>query len=569
MTSPTEIDQTELTEADRRVRALAEEEWAWRKEQFGNAISWIDDEVADRLPSVTPEAQQARAEHWQALRDRLDVIPRAELSAVGRADLDVLAYQVRIGLYQIKHRQYEAPANSDSSPWGELIDGARKDYRTLADADAYLRLLTDIPRYLRELIANMRAGLARGFGPTRVTMIGRDATARSIAEDEPGNAFRSIFSTLPERLGADEVAARRASADRIVTDAIIPAFAELADFLTNEYLPNLPEEVSSVARYGEEYYADQLYEFTTTSLTPQQIHERGLQAVADILAEMREISNRLGYGDDLDALFAFMRTDAQFYASTPQELLNEAAWQAKMFDGVVDKWFGVVPRSRFRIEEPPEDLAPFYTFGRGGLGLYVLNTYPLDQRPLYSLMALTLHEAAPGHAFQVAHAVENPRLAEFRKKSYISAYGEGWALYTERLGVEMGMYRTDYELLGMLSFQMWRAVRMVIDPGLHALGWTRDQAIAYLRDHTAIGEHEVVTEVDRYIAWPGQAPSYALGQALIEDLRREAEDALAEAFTPADFHDAVLDLGSVPLEVLERQIRAWIDEQVAAKEDAR
>ncbi|MFE6735269.1 DUF885 domain-containing protein [Microbacterium sp. NPDC057650] len=566
MTSPSGIQQTD---ADRRVRALAEEEWTWRKAEFGSAISWIDDEVADRLPSVAPAAQEARAEHWRAFRAQLDEIPRSELSAVGRADLDVLAYQTRIGLDQIKHRQHEAPANSDSSPWNELIDGARRDYATLEQADAYLSLLDGIPQYLDEIIANMRAGIARGFGPTRVTMVGRDATARSVADDEPGNAFRRIFATLPARLGAEAVAERRAAAQRIVDDAIIPAYAKLADFLAEEYLPNLPEEVSSVARYGEEYYADQLYEFTTTTLTPQEIHERGLAAVAGILAEMREISHRLGHGDDLDGLFAFLRTDPQFYARTPQELLNEAAWQAKMFDGVVGKWFGVIPRSRFRIEEPPADLAPFYTFGRGGLGLYVLNTYPLDQRPLYSLMALTLHEAAPGHAFQVAHALENPGLADFRKKSYISAFGEGWALYTERLGVEMGMYRSDFELLGMLSFQMWRAVRMVIDPGLHALGWTREQAIAYLRDHTAIGEHEVVTEVDRYIAWPGQAPSYALGQALIEQLRHEAEQALGEDFSPADFHDAVLDLGSVPLEVLEREIRVWIDQRSAAKADAR
>lgn len=565
MMSPSEAPETISTGADREVRALAEGEWAWRKREFGTSISWIDDDVADHLPTVTPAAQEARAEHWRELRSQLDAIPRAELSAVGRADLDVLMYQTKVELNQIKHRQYEAPANSDSSPWNELISGARRDYATLEAADSYLALLADIPRYLEEITANMRAGLARGFGPTRITMIGRDATARSIAHDETGNAFRRVFESLPERLGTEAVAARRTAADRIVTEAIVPAYAKLADFLSDEYLPSLPEVISSVGRYGEEYYADQLYEFTTTTLTAQQIHERGLRAVEAILVEMREISNRLGYGDDLDGLFAFMRTDPQFYATTPQELLNEAAWQAKMFDGVVAKWFGDVPRSRFRIEEPPADLAPFYTFGRGGLGLYILNTYPLDQRPLYSLMALTLHEAAPGHAFQVAHALENPRLADFRKKSYISAFGEGWALYTERLGVEMGMYRSDFELLGMLSFQMWRAARMVIDPGLHALGWTRDQAIAYLRDHTAIGEHEVVTEVDRYIAWPGQAPSYALGQAAIEQLRREAEAVLQEAFVPAEFHDAVLDLGSVPIEVLEREIRVWIDELSDAK----
>lgn len=547
--------------ADERVRDLAEREWAWRAEEFGAALSWIDATVPTRLPSVTPEAWEARGRHWAELDAELAGIDDAQLSPVGRADLDVLRYQTRIDLARVRHRQFEAPANSDSSPWGEVIDAARRHYLTLEDADAYLEQLADVPRYLDEVVANMRAGLARGFAPTRVTMTGRDATARSVADDGADSAFRSIFASLPERLGAEAVGQRRAAANRIVDERIVPAFRALADFLGDEYLPNLPEEVSAVARYGDDYYADQLYEFTTTSLTPREIHERGLAAVEGILGEMREISHRVGFGDDLHALFAHMRTDPSFYAKSEQELLNEAAWESKMFDAVVHDWFGVVPRHRFKIVEPPEDLKPFYTFGRGGLGLYMLNTYPLEQRPLYSLPALTLHEAAPGHAFQIAHAVENDDLADFRKKSYISAYGEGWGLYTERLGVEMGMYRTDYELLGMLSFQMWRAVRLVVDPGLHALGWTRQQAIDYLRENTAIGEHEVVTEIDRYISWPGQAPSYALGMAAILDLRAEAESALGTAFSPAAFHDVVLNLGCVPLDVLERDVRAWIAAQ--------
>src|SRR5690606_29087597 len=216
----------------------------------------------------------------------------------------------------------------------------------------------------------------------------------------------------------------------------------------------------------------------------------------------------------------FMRTDDRFYVDTPRELLLEAAWQAKKFDAVVHRWFGRVPRQRFAIVEVPPDLARFWTFGRGGVDRYFLNTYRLRDRPLFSLPALTLHEAAPGHAFQVPLALEQTHHPEFLRENYLSAYGEGWALYTERLGVEMGMYETPYELMGMLCYQMWRAVRLVIDPGIHALGWSRERAQAFLRDNTAIGEHEIVTEVDRYITWPGQACSYYLGQLEILDLRR-------------------------------------------------
>jgi uncharacterized protein (DUF885 family) len=226
---------------------------------------------------------------------------------------------------------------------------------------------------------------------------------------------------------------------------------------------------------------------------------------------------------------------------------------------VVHDYFGRVPRLRFGIKEPPADLAPFSTFGRGGPGRYTLNTYDLKSRPLYSLPALTLHEAAPGHAFQIPLAMEQEQLPDFRRYVYISAYGEGWALYTERLGVEMGMYHSPFEVMGMLSFQMWRAARLVVDPGMHALGWSRERAQQFLRDNTAIAEHEIVTEIDRYLAWPGQAAAYYLGQLRILDLRRKAEAALGAGFDLRNFHDQVLSLGSVPLSVLDAEVARFID----------
>jgi uncharacterized protein (DUF885 family) len=259
-------------------------------------------------------------------------------------------------------------------------------------------------------------------------------------------------------------------------------------------------------------------------------------------------------------LLEFMRTDPRFYAKTAKELLMVAAYEAKKFDLVVDRFFGKLPEMRFGIVEVPADLAPFYTFGRGGLGRYTLNTYNLPARPLYSIPALTLHEAAPGHAFQIPFAHEQKHHPAFRRHVYISAYGEGWGLYAERLGVEMGIYETPFEMMGMLSFQMWRAVRLVVDPGMHALGWSREQAQDFMRANTAIADHEITTEIDRYIAWPGQACAYHLGQLKIWELRRRAEEALGEAFDIRNFHDAVLGLGSVPLTVLEQEIDRFIAE---------
>ncbi|WP_295918995.1 DUF885 family protein, partial [uncultured Xanthomonas sp.] len=249
-----------------------------------------------------------------------------------------------------------------------------------------------------------------------------------------------------------------------------------------------------------------------------------------------------------------------FYAKTPEELLKDAAWIAKRVDGKIGDYIGRLPRQRFAIEPVPADLAPFYTGGRGGPGIYLVNTYDLPSRPLYNLAALTLHESSPGHALQMPLAAEQDNLPDFRRYTFISAYGEGWAVYSEYLGQEMGMYDTPYDRFGYLTYQMWRACRLVIDTGIHHDGWTREQAQAFLRDNTALSEHEVTTEVDRYIAWPGQALSYYLGELNILELRRKAEQALGEKFDIRAFHDAVLETGSVPLPVLEQRIDRFIAE---------
>ncbi len=275
---------------------------------------------------------------------------------------------------------------------------------------------------------------------------------------------------------------------------------------------------------------------------------------------MNDVIEEAGFAGGLPAFLTFLRTDPRFYAATPEELLMRAAWIAKKFDGKAKYFFGRLPRSRFEVIPVPDDIAPFYTAGRGGPGIYLVNTHNLPSRALYSLPALTLHESAPGHAFQMPLADEQEGLPEFRRKTYISAFGEGWALYCELLGEEMGIYETPYEKFGMLSYQMWRAARLVVDTGIHAKGWTREQGQDFFRDNTALAEHEITTEVDRYISWPGQALSYYLGEMKIVEGRRKAEAALGGRFDIRHFHDTVLQLGSVPLPVLAARIDRFIAE---------
>ncbi len=299
-------------------------------------------------------------------------------------------------------------------------------------------------------------------------------------------------------------------------------------------------------------------EYTTLALSPEEIHQLGLKEVARIDAEMRKTMREADFKGDFAEFLTFLRTDPQFIARTPDELMGVSAYAAKRVDGKLKDYFETLPRRRFAIIPVPEALALFYTAGRGGLQSCQMNTHNLASRPLYNIPALTLHECAPGHSFQAALSEEGRALPRFRRNLYFSGYGEGWGLYTEWLGIEMGIYRTPYERFGQQSYEMWRAARLVIDTGLHRYGWSRKQAIDYLAGHTALSLHEVETEVDRYISWPAQALSYKLGELTIRRLRAEAEAALGTRFDPRIFHSTILAMGAVPLPVLENRVRAYI-----------
>ncbi|HJW40476.1 MAG TPA: DUF885 family protein, partial [Rhizomicrobium sp.] len=513
------------------------------------------------LPRVDPKTQAERLAHWQKVMAELGTIPRAKLSPAEQENYDVYRPQIAGLIASQTFRDYEMPVNSDTTFWTDIGYTARKPFRNLIDYKNWIAQMRDIPRYFREQMGEMRAGMARGFTPPRVTLEGRDGSITAVTDVTPEKSlFYTPFVDMPGISDADK-AALRAQAVVVIRDTVQPAYRELLKFMREEYVPGTRTTLAAEAMPdGKAWYRAQILQYTTLDMDPAAIHDLGVREVADLHRRMLAVMQETGFKGDFPAFLKFLRTDPQFYAKTPDELLMRAAWIAKKFDGKASTYFGYLPRMRFAIVPVPDDLAPFYTSGRGGPGQFLVNTYKLETRPLYNLTAMTLHESAPGHAFQMPIALEHKNQPEFRQHVYISAYGEGWALYCEKLGLEMGMYETPYDRFGMLGWQIWRAARLVVDTGIHSQGWTREQAIQYLLEYTALPQHEIETEVDRYIAWPGQALSYYLGEMAIWNARHKAEAALGPRFNIRAFHDTVLELGSVPLPVLTARIDRFIAE---------
>ncbi|PWK92565.1 DUF885 domain-containing protein [Fulvimonas soli] len=551
-------------DADERFRAIYAREWAWRTGQSGISSSGEAQPGAGRLDDVGPASQQRRLEEWQRVLGELDALDPRQLSPEQQVNYAVYRAQIAGLLAEQRFGTWQMPFNSDSSFWGDIgyvLGGDR--LRTLTDYQRYLDRLGQIPAYFDQQIANMREGLKRGFSVPREVLAGRDVSIAAVAglKDPTQSSFYAPFRHLPATLSAEQAQALQGQALARIRDAVIPAYAKLLDFFRHEYVPQARTTLAAEALPdGKAFYRQQILEYTTLDLDPDAIHKIGLEQVAKIHAQMLDTMRDSGFKGSFAEFLQFLRSDPRFYARTPDELLMRTAWVAKQVDGELGKFFGRLPRQRFAIVPVPADIAPYYTSGRGGADAYLVNTYDLKSRPLYNMPALTLHESMPGHSLQLALAAEQRGQPAFRRDSYISAYGEGWALYSEYLGNEMGIYKTPYERFGFLTYQMWRACRLVVDTGIHHLGWSRRQAIDYLLDNTALSRREIENEVDRYISWPAQALSYELGYLKILELRHKAERALGAKFDLRAFHDTVLQLGSVPLPVLERRIDRFIAE---------
>ncbi|MFL6840905.1 MAG: DUF885 domain-containing protein [Sphingomicrobium sp.] len=550
--------------ADARLSALYNGYATWDAKEF----EYFEDSRGETKPSahlahVDAASQLRRAEHMRELLEQLNAIPVAQLSLGERVNPAVFRTILENAIADARFREWEMPFNSDSSFWTYL--DSREPFENAAEYQRYISRMREIPRLFDENIANMRDGLKRGFTVPRATLEGRDASVAAFVVGEPmESAFYKPFQAMPAMIPGTERERLRAEGVAAIEQSVLPAYAKLLAFLRNEYFPKARATVAARdLPDGDAYYRANIREYTTTELGPEEIHQIGLKEVARIDSAMRQTMRDSGFKGSFEDYLKFLRTDPQFYAKTPDELMGVSAYVAKRTDNVIGEHFGLLPRRRFGIVPVPDALAPFYTSGRGGLENCMMNTYNLPTRALYNIPPLTLHECEPGHSFQAALSEEQKELPRFRRNIYFSGYGEGWGLYSEWLGYEMGIYRTPYERFGALGYEMWRAARLVIDTGIHRYGWSRKQAIDYLAGHTALSQHEVETEVDRYISWPGQALAYKLGELTIRKLRTEAETTLGPKFDERAFHDRLLALGSVPLSTLEEQMRAFIREQQA------
>lgn len=545
-------------EADQRLKALYTAEWDWREKEFARVPGETGRHAADdHLPRVDAATQQKRLEYWQKTLADLDKIPLGQLSPEERLNAQVFRAVLEEQIVDVRYKTYEAPFNADTFFWTNFTP--REGYGALDEYQRYLGRLRDVPRYFDEQIVNMRAGLKRGFTVPKVSVTGRDHTIEPYLKADETNPLYLPFATMPSSISSGEQEKMRAEARSIIASRIVPAYSKLLDFIRNEYLVKARTTLAAEKLPdGKAYYQAMIEKFTTLDLTAEQIHQIGLSEVARIKGEMHTTMQKAGFKGTLPEFMTFLRTDPQFYAKTPHELLADATYVLKKMDGKLKDTIGFLPRYRHGVIPVPASLAPIYTGGRGGLENCMFNTYNLPARPLYTLPALALHECTPGHSFQAALALEGPERPAFRKEQYFSGYGEGWGLYTEWLGGHIGIYETPYEEFGQLTYEIWRAARLVVDTGIHHSGWSREQALAYMKETVPLSEHELTTEVDRYIAWPGQAVAYKLGQMQILRHRKEAEAALGPRFDQRKFHDAILQLGAVPLPVLAERMAKFI-----------
>jgi uncharacterized protein (DUF885 family) len=549
-------------------RLFAEERtFLWREDPLSATNDGVHD-YDDRLPRVTPADQARRLETDRGFLERLRGIDRSALSGFDAVSYDLFEFMVSQRVALAAYREWRVPLNSDSGFYADLLQlHDLQAPRTTKDYENYIARLADVPRYFGENIANMRQGMKDGFVlpaeiiPGIASVIAAAQYAK--AEDSP---FWIPFDEFPAAVPEADRARLAAAGKSAIEGKVIPAFAQFKEFYDREYAPAARKSIGATdLPEGKAYYADLVRYFTTLpDATAERVHATGLAEVARIRAEMEAIVREVGFAGSFDEFLVFLRTDPQFYAKTPEQLLWHAAWITREIDGHMPDYFGVIPRAPYTVKPVPAALAPNYTGGRynpgplGAAGEYWVNTYALQNRPLYVLPALSLHEAAPGHHTQGSRARELEDVPVFRRNFYPHAFGEGWGLYSEYLGVEMGLYHTPYERFGRLTYEMWRACRLVVDTGMHAFGWSRQKALDYMKSNTALSEHEIRTEIDRYIAWPGQALAYKTGELEIKALRARAARELGPRFDVRAFHDAVLGQGGVTLPVLSKQIDAYI-----------
>jgi uncharacterized protein (DUF885 family) len=550
-------------------RVIADYERLQRQYDPLSAGAEGDREALRRLPDPTPQAEQAQRKELVAFGERLGKVDARQLSGESALNHTLLTRIVQESIEETGF-DFGRIAFQNDSGFHTLADyvGRTTTIASRADADAWLARLEALPTWYEQNVANLKRGIKTRYTQPRIVVDRVLQVARKQIEVKPEDSSLLLpFARMPASIPAAAQAEYRGKALAIVRDEIYPAQRAFAEFMAREYVPAARPAIAwRTTPGGEASYRYLVREQTTTDMTPDQIHKLGLEEVARIRGLMEKAIAATDFNGTFPEFLKMLRTDPRFYARTPAELLEKASEIAKRADDQLPRLFGTLPRLPYGVRPVPAEMAEGYTTGRywqgsmqmGQAGGYMVNTSHLDQRGLYELPALTVHEAVPGHHLQIALSQELSGLPYFRRNIGVTAFTEGWGLYSEFLGEEMGIYRDPYELFGRYSYEMWRACRLVADTGIHWLGWDIEQARRCFTENSALATHNIQTELERYISWPGQALAYKVGELRFRQLRREAEQSLGERFNIREFHDTLLLGGPLPLDVVELRVRDWI-----------
>ena len=536
-------------------------------QEYQNYESYDNEEYP--LGNFSSEYFKSEKEFAENILLKLSKIDTDKLDENDNISYELLSFVLNDVIAYYDFERFLNPLLSDSGFHSSLVYNVRPLYN-YNQVKSYLNKLNAIPNYVDQYLPLISEGLEKGVSQPLVIFNGYESTYNDhITDNYESNYFYSPFKNLPKDLSENQKDSVLIEAKKAIEKNVVPQFRRIKGFFENEYYPNTRTAIGvSETPKGSQFYQDRINYYTTSkTYTAEKIHQIGLSEVDRIKKEMIKIIEELNFQGSFDDFFKFLRTDDQFYATTPKELLMYARDISKRADEQLPRFFKTLPRKPYGVAPVPDAIAPKYTGGRyvgtsknsSEPGYYWVNTYDLKSRTLYTIPALTVHEAVPGHHLQSALNNElGDSIPRFRRNLYLSAYGEGWGLYTEFLADEMGIYTTLYEKFGKFTYEMWRACRLVVDTGIHAKGWTREQAVNYMSSNTALSMHEVNTEIDRYISWPGQALSYKIGELKIRELRKMAENKLNEKFDVREFHEIILEYGTVTLSILERRINNYI-----------
>ncbi|MCY1073489.1 DUF885 domain-containing protein [Archangium lansingense] len=561
---------------DARLAALLEEDWQWRLREnplFATAIG--DSRYDDRLTDLSFEAIDRREQHALDVRRQLQGIDPARLSESSRLDYQLFLRELEESIEGQRFPTEYLQLSQLGGPHTLLPELALSMPRaTVKNHEDFLQRMKLLPVYVEQSIALMRKGAEAGITPPRVTLREVAGLLQKQLVDDPTKSpiYLNAFASFPASIPPEDQARLREQAIVALRESVLPAYRELHRFFVSEYLPRTRETIGlSAVPEGAAWYAWNVRRLTTTDLSPEQIHELGLSEVARIRAEMEQVKAQAGFKGNLPAFFHFLRTDPRFFFDSRDALLVAYRDISKRIDPELPRLFGRLPRLPYGVFPVPEysektQTTAYYMRGSqaaGRAGRYYANTYDLKSRPKWEMEALSLHEAVPGHHLQISLMQELEALPAFRRYGGYTAFVEGWGLYAESLGSELGLYRDPYARFGQLTYEMWRAVRLVVDTGMHAKRWTREQAIQFFKDNASKTEHDITVEVDRYLVWPGQALAYKLGELKLKELRALATQELGPRFDVRAFHDEVLGQGALPLSFLEARVKSWVERQKA------